>query len=57
MLAGDEIAYASQTVAKRPTSKPGYGLVTNKNTGRNQRGELVIEFLASAYVRMSGESA
>lgn len=57
VLAGDEIAYASQTVAKRPTSKPGYGLVTNKNTGRNQRGELVIEFLASAYVRMSGKSA
>ena len=36
---------------KRTTSKPGWGLVFNHNTGVNQHGELVFEFRGSGFIR------
>ncbi|TDR94927.1 MaoC/PaaZ C-terminal domain-containing protein [Enterovirga rhinocerotis] len=50
---GDVIRFASEPVAKRPlASRPGWGLVTSRNTGWNARGETVIEFTGSAFWTM-----
>jgi acyl dehydratase len=49
VLVGDRIAFSTQVVSKRPISKPGLGLVTSRNCGVNQRGELVLEFYASVF--------
>ena len=49
--AGDTIWYATEIVAARMSnSRPGWGLVTAANTGRNQRGEPVISFVSSVLV-------
>ena len=55
VLVGDTITYATQIIDKRATSKPGWGLVFNHNTGVNQNGELVFEFRGSGFIRMRGE--
>jgi len=52
VLLGDTVTYATQIVDKRPTSRPGWGLVFNHNTGVNQHGELVFEFRGSGFMRM-----
>lgn len=48
---GDTVTYATQIIDKRATSKPGWGLVFNHNTGVNQHGELVFEFRGSGFIR------
>lgn len=51
VLAGDTIHYASETVEKRlSASRPGWGLVFSRNTGTNQRGELVFEFRGGGFM-------
>ena len=51
VLAGDTITYASEVAAKRISEKrPEWGIVEARNTGANQRGELVYSFLATAFV-------
>ena len=52
VLLGDTVTYATQIIDKRATSKPGWGLVFNHNTGVNQHGELVFEFRGSGFIRM-----
>ena len=56
VLAGDTIAYASEIASKRTSEKrPEWGIVEARNTGTNQRGELVFSLLATAFVpRRSG---
>jgi len=49
VLVGDTIAFSTQIVAKRTTSKPGVGLVQNRNLGVNQRGEVAIEFVSTVF--------
>jgi acyl dehydratase len=49
VLVGDRIAFSTQVVAKRATSKPNLGLITSRNCGVNQRGETVLEFYASVF--------
>ncbi len=49
VLAGDRVLFSTQVVAKRPISKPGWGLVQGHNLGVNQRGEVVLEFMASVF--------
>jgi acyl dehydratase len=47
---GDTVTYRSEVVDKRPLgSKPGWGLVFNRNTGDNQRGERVLEFTGAVF--------
>lgn len=41
---GDVISYSMQTISKRETSKPKWGLVGNSFRGVNQRGEDVLIF-------------
>jgi acyl dehydratase len=51
VLAGDTLTYASEVVAKRTLeSRPEWGLVSFKNTGINQRGELAYSFIAQAFM-------
>ena len=51
VFAGDVVTYATQIIETRRTSKPGWGLVFNHNTGVNQNGELVFEFRGSGFIR------
>ena len=51
VLAGDIISYASEIETLRTSEKrPEWGIVQARNTGTNQRGELVFSFLATAFV-------
>jgi acyl dehydratase len=49
VLVGDRIAFSTQVVAKRVTSKPDLGLIRSRNCGVNQRGEIALEFFASVF--------
>jgi acyl dehydratase len=51
VYAGDTITYASEVAEKRCSkSRPGWGLIFARNTGTNQKGELVMSFLGSGFV-------
>lgn len=50
VLVGDRIAFSTQVIAKRETSKSGLCLVTSRNLGVNQRGETALDFIASVFV-------
>ena len=51
VLAGDIISFSSVVETKRTSEKrPEWGILQARNTGTNQRGELVYSFLASAFV-------
>jgi acyl dehydratase len=51
VLAGDTISFASEVESVRPSEKrPEWGILQARNTGTNQRGELVFSFLATAFV-------
>ena len=51
VLAGDTISFSSEIESLRASaSRPQWGILQARNTGTNQRGELVYSFLASAFV-------
>ncbi len=51
VLAGDTISYASEVESLRSSdSRPQWGILQARNTGTNQRGELVFSLLATAFV-------
>lgn len=51
VLAGDTVSFASEVVAKRASgSRPQWGVVEARQTGTNQRGELVYSMLATVFV-------
>jgi acyl dehydratase len=51
VLAGDTISYAHVMESARASdSRPGWGIIQGRNTGTNQRGELVFSFLATGFV-------
>ena len=53
VLAGDTVAYANEVVDKRASgSRPGWGILTARTTGTNQRGEEVYAITATAFVPM-----
>ena len=41
---GDTVTFTMETISKRETSKPKWGLVGNALRGVNQRGEVVLTF-------------
>jgi acyl dehydratase len=52
VLAGDTIRYANQVETKRTSEKrPQWGILQARNTGINQRDEVVFSFLATAFVQ------
>jgi acyl dehydratase len=51
VLAGDTISFASEVETLRTSEKrPEWGILQARNTGNNQRGELVFSLLATAFV-------
>jgi acyl dehydratase len=51
VLAGDTISFASEVESRRTSeSRPQWGILQIRNTGTNQRGELVFSVLATAFV-------
>lgn len=51
VLAGDTISFSNQVETKRTSDKrPQWGILQARNTGINQRGEVVFSFLATAFV-------
>jgi acyl dehydratase len=51
VLAGDTIGFSNQVETKRTSEKrPQWGILQARNTGINQRGEVVFSFLATAFV-------
>ena len=49
---GDTIVYATEIIETRASnSRPGWGLMTIRNTGTNQKGEAVISFVSVAFVQ------
>jgi acyl dehydratase len=52
---GDTISYAAELTAKRLSgSRPGWGLITLRNTGANQNDEPVLSFVSTAFVQSRG---
>jgi acyl dehydratase len=47
---GDIVSYSVETVLKRETSKPRWGLVTNIFRGVNQRGDEVLVFSSAVLI-------
>ena len=55
VLAGDTISFTSVVEETRTSgSRPQWGIVQARNTGANQRGELVFSVLATAFVPRRG---
>ena len=51
VLANDTIHFVSEIETKRSSEKrPEWGILQARNTGTNQRGEVVFSFLATAFV-------
>jgi acyl dehydratase len=51
VYAGDTISFASTLVSKRPSaSRPRWGLIFSRNSGTNQKGELVYSFVGSVFM-------
>jgi acyl dehydratase len=51
VLADDTVSYASEVASLRASrSRPEWGVMQTRNTGTNQRGELVFSFLASVFL-------
>jgi len=51
VMAGDTITFASEVEGLRASaSRPEWGIVEIRNTGTNQRGELVFSFLGTGFV-------
>ena len=52
VYAGDTVSYATEIIDKRTSSsRPEWGLMSIRNTGVNQNGELVISFISVAFVQ------
>jgi acyl dehydratase len=51
VLVGDTISFASEVTSLRSSeSRPAWGILEARNSGTNQRGELVFSILATAFV-------
>jgi len=52
---GDIVTYATEVIEKRASnSRPGWGLMSIRNSGVNQKGEAVISFISVAFVERRG---
>jgi len=51
VMAGDTISFVSEVEGLRPSaSRPEWGIVEIRNTGTNQRGEVVFSYLGTGFV-------
>jgi acyl dehydratase len=52
VYAGDTITYDSEVVALRPSkSRPDWGLLSMRNSGTNQKGELALSFVSTVFIQ------
>jgi acyl dehydratase len=52
VYAGDKITYDSEVVALRPSkSRPDWGLLSMRNSGTNQKGELALSFVSTVFIQ------
>ena len=50
VYAGDTISFAREvTELRESTTRPGWGLMVARNTGTNQKGELVLSFVGAKF--------
>ena len=57
VLAGDTVSFVNVVIDKRASgSRPGWGILTARTTGTNQRGEDVYSITATAFVPMRAKS-
>src|SRR4051794_37185492 len=55
VFVGDTVTYATEVIEKRASnSRPGWGLMSIRNSGVNQKGEAVISFVSVAFVERRG---
>ena len=55
---GDTITYSTEVVEKRASnSRPGWGLMSIRNSGVNQKREPVISFISVAFVERRKKAA
>ena len=55
VLAGDTVTFASEILSLRESSsRPAWGILEARNSGTNQKGELVFSFLGTAFVPRRG---
>ena len=58
VFAGDTIRAETEVLEKRESrSRPGYGILTVRTRGLNQRDEVVIEFERSIMLPLDGDAA
>ncbi len=58
VFAGDTIRAETEVLGKRPSrSRPGFGIVTVRTRGLNQRDEPVIEFERTIMLPLEGDAA
>ena len=51
VMAGETIFYSTEVIELRPSrSRPEWGILTNRNEGRNEAGELVFSFIGRVFV-------
>jgi acyl dehydratase len=56
VFAGDTIRAATEILAKRDSaSRPGFGIVTVRTRGLNQRDEVVIDFERTVMVPLAAD--
>jgi acyl dehydratase len=54
---GDTIEYQSEVIETRTSnSRPGFGLMTIRASGVNQKGDTVISFVSTTFVERRGEA-
>ena len=52
---GDIVSYSMEVMSKRETSKPKWGLITNRFRGVNQRGHEVLVFSSAVLIARRSE--
>lgn len=56
VYAGDTITFTMEAISKRPTSRPGWGLVESRNTGVNQNGQAVFSMIGAGFYPLPANS-
>jgi acyl dehydratase len=54
---GDIVSYSMETMSKRETSKPKWGLITNRFRGVNQHGREVLVFSSAVLIARRPEGS
>ncbi len=53
VYAGDTLSFSARVTDTRPlASRPGWGLVTSRNEGFNQNGDLAFAFTSKVFVKL-----